>query len=752
MVFSGSKGAAEAAHRAGQLLAEKRRMDVEVTVDNVNGILAELIEDSSTHTPQEGNKNRNSNRDVSPPPSNLHTPVFSQSPQHTSTPIKKYAKPLNRSSASLSLLQVPQQSMQDNDSMDTSSDNVFKTPHASHAATSLSADSQALPPEYRTIRAARNNSRQGKSLPGNAAIARSQSQPPTCGSFIVQEDYRAENVKKFHIPALKRNTTSSVHREGQGERLLCTACDEKHCIDGTQPLCIVLTDQNFPPCLPVTEGICTVVLRIEDALLSELPDLLAEYFGRGKSCAVPENSAIVFGSISHLAHRGLTNYIEEITRTASTLIGATGGRVNISHYTYTPLGGITDPCLVRDLLDLDSWLSLDHNSNRSLPRARAALWQTILEQNEPKSTSSCDARRYFVPESISNGRKMHFASDKPACALPGQIRAFTTEEESRVITAMLADIETAYGVHTGAPAFDRGCATNETSDSGSKRVVVFGGSHMVRTASKLTSLGVPVESVAVGGWLLNKGTAEGIVSKIRDLDLGLNTAEDVVVIDLLSNAAFAGTNEDGSTLPAQKLSDGTWHIVGDLSPVPPSVLKAKLKNLAGQLPVELNVLWVLICPFPRYISESCCSDPTHCQNRNDTGLKAEIIAATRQCEEILKNFASKEQLNAVIINPCSILNITAENEDLTMEDGQPLWPPGSPVHLRASAYLALAEDILQQVIFGSTSDTSGQAAKRQRLDSVVVREKKAVTALWQISDRDGQRVSYRKATEAAGPA
>ena len=118
-----------------------------------------------------------------------------------------------------------------------------------------------------------------------------------------------------------------------------------------------------------------------------------------------------------------------------------------------------------------------------------------------------------MPESFSNSRKMHFASDKLACALPGQIRAFTLEEESRVITAMLADIETAYGVHAGAPVFDRGCATNETSDSGSKRVVVFGGSHMVRTANKLTTLGVSVESCAVGGWLLNKGTAEGILAK-----------------------------------------------------------------------------------------------------------------------------------------------------------------------------------------------------------------------------------------------
>ena len=227
---------------------------------------------------------------------------------------------------------------------------------------------------------------------------------------------------------------------------------------------------------------------------------------------------------------------------------------------------------------------------------------------------------------------------------------------------------------------------------------------------------------------MNKGTAEGIVSKINDLDIGINAAEDVVIVDLLSNAAFAGTNEDGSTLPAQKLSDGTWHIVGDLSPVPPSVLKAKLKNLAGLLPVERNILWVLISPIPRYISESCCPDPSHCQNRNDPGLKAEIIAATKQCEEMLKNFASIEQLNSVVINPGAVINLDTENEDLIMEDGQPLWPPGSPVHLRAAAYLALAEDILQQVIFGSNSEASGQAAKRPRLDSIVVREKKAVAA------------------------
>ncbi len=124
---------------------------------------------------------------------------------------------------------------------------------------------------------------------------------------------------------------------------------------------------------------------------------------------------------------------------------------------------------------------------------------------------------------------------------------------------MIADIETAYGIRVGPPSFDCGCATIETSESGSKKVVIFGGSHSSRIADKLSTLGVPVINCAVGGWLLNKGSAKGLVSKIIELDLGSGPDEDVVVLDLLSNAAFAGTDEDGGTLPAQKLNDGKWH-------------------------------------------------------------------------------------------------------------------------------------------------------------------------------------------------
>ena len=68
VVFSGSKGVAEEAYQTGQQLAERLRMDVEVTVDNVNGILAELIEDSACPFLRKETKT-GTRKETFPPPS-----------------------------------------------------------------------------------------------------------------------------------------------------------------------------------------------------------------------------------------------------------------------------------------------------------------------------------------------------------------------------------------------------------------------------------------------------------------------------------------------------------------------------------------------------------------------------------------------------------------------------------------------------------------------------------------------------------
>ena len=99
----------------------------------------------------------------------------------------------------------------------------------------------------------------------------------------------------------------------------------------------------------------------------------------------------------------------------------------------------------------------------------------------------------------------------------------------------------------------------------------------VKDSRQVDITGCTGTNCALDGLLLNKGSAECVLSKISERDLGSGPNEYVIVLNLLSNAAFAGTDEDGDTLHMQKLSDGKWHVIGDLALVPPSVLKAKLK-------------------------------------------------------------------------------------------------------------------------------------------------------------------------------
>ena len=138
-------------------------------------------------------------------------------------------------------------------------------------------------------------------------------------------------------------------------------------------------------------------------------------------------------------------------------------------------------------------------------------------------------------------------------------------------------------------------------------------------------------------------SGEAITTKILDMDIGNSITEDVIVLDLLSNLAYGGTDFDGCLQPVQKLGDGKWHIRGHVAPQTRSVIRAKLKHILGKLPVERNLLYILLVPIPRYLTESCCSDTSHCVNRNEPTLMSEVIASTKKYEELLKTNKSIAQ-------------------------------------------------------------------------------------------------------------
>ena len=157
--------------------------------------------------------------------------------------------------------------------------------------------------------------------------------------------------------------------------LVCLTCPEKHAfVKGGQaglPVCIALTDQSFPPLITskMSES-CVAVLRVEDGKLSDLDLLIRDVFRKHVSPAgsLPHGSVVMVGSVTHLSLSSLSCYAEELVRTIRSISVSAGSGTTVVPVIPMLLGGVTCPVLIRQLLDLDSWiLSSQLPSSVSLP-------------------------------------------------------------------------------------------------------------------------------------------------------------------------------------------------------------------------------------------------------------------------------------------------------------------------------------------------------------------------------------------------
>ncbi len=81
-------------------------------------------------------------------------------------------------------------------------------------------------------------------------------------------------------------------------------------------------------------------------------------------------------------------------------------------------------------------------------------------------------------------------------------------------------------------------------------------SHLYRTVEYLPATTV---SLATPGF---KPTKKKVAELERQIDrLELN-GSDTVVLDLLSNTAYMGTDKEGLPLPAFRAGDGSYHVAG----------------------------------------------------------------------------------------------------------------------------------------------------------------------------------------------
>jgi hypothetical protein len=109
---------------------------------------------------------------------------------------------------------------------------------------------------------------------------------------------------------------------------------------------------------------------------------------------------------------------------------------------------------------------------------------------------------------------------------------------------------------------------------------------------------------------MNENSAAEVKSKLRNLNV---TANDILLIDPLSNSVFCGTDAEGNHSEAVKI-EGGWHIEGGLNIRSKSYLKNVLGHLKKVTYAFPECKIVMLSPVPRYMHTKCCPDPEHVKN------------------------------------------------------------------------------------------------------------------------------------------
>jgi hypothetical protein len=477
------------------------------------------------------------------------------------------------------------------------------------------------------------------------------------------------------------------------------------------PIAIMLSDQNFPAVLPSATGACVVVVRVEDGLLEEIENTFADRF---KAFLHPHGglgagSVIAIGSLSHLKSKGLADYADSMVAALAGLRSRSGAGVKVAPLVNIPIGGLDGPDTVRDLLNYDCWLANQPNfCGPTLSDTRKVFWDTVCSMGSTQAAPRSGGVTLLLPMNLRNRRQTPMTAEAFEGPLPAAIPPLGPEEEARIVTAMLGELNQNFGLGLDpSPDFTRSSTPPHSLDDG--RLVIIGASHMTRVADALLLAGEEVASISTPGWTPSPENLAGAAGYVTSLNL---KSEDTVVIDLWSNLSYMGTDEMG--LPSKCFKDnvkGGYHILGQLQAAPKPVFQKVLSEAAGLLGAAGKAKVIFVAPFPRYISAKCCPDPSHITNFGQEDLIVENLRAAENAISVVNALGNADYS---VYNVTEDIGIDKDPLSMQTSTGEPAWNGVDGVHFAPAVYREVAA-----ALAAKPAEESEATGKRLRVDSVV---------------------------------
>ncbi len=350
---------------------------------------------------------------------------------------------------------------------------------------------------------------------------------------------------------------------------------------------------------------------------------------------------------------------------------------------------------IREIFDLDSWIAGSGlGPGVVFTETRTIFWDVVLGEGEGIS-HQLGERPLFIPTTCRSPRRRPFLSPAPASPLPQRVVPISQDGERRLINSLISEINKFYGMGIDPnPELERGCVT-QGAEMSKSRTVLVGASHMTRLAEEM---GIDTVNLAFPGFRPKGKMVDDLADKLLGLKLG---KKDTVVVDLLSNIVFMGTDNDGLPAEARRAEDGRYHVIGSLTIAPPSLTKKVLAGCSKIADALKETGTVLVSLIPRYVFRKCCDNSEHIENFEDPELDEEMVLGLEGVKKILQNWAIEHDLCFEILDP----TLLADPCDLGLRErttsaGHRLWRQDDPVHLTADGYKDIAQAIQDCVVSG----------------------------------------------------
>jgi hypothetical protein len=445
---------------------------------------------------------------------------------------------------------------------------------------------------------------------------------------------------------------------------------------------IWLGDHTIPPLLPVTSGLqCVKIMRLESGLLKEMAEGLVRVMAGRQITA---GSVILMTSATNMAAAGTVGYVMDFLAAVKYLRSNMGDHLEFGMLPPFLLNGCNDEATIRTCLEVSKWANMFLKGSDVLLSDSMSLAEKLISDRGDSDRQTVNRCRLRLPSRPGNPVEQQDVSLGPY-ETSASVRTMEQEEEKQLVWRIVEEMREKLAVDLDQePVVDRWPSPAAKAGDVKKSFLVVGSSHASKLAAELTSLGHSVELIFEAGWKAFKNSSCILAEKVHERMK--EKMIDVVVFAVLDNTIYQVLTYNGDVIQARRDNNGHYHMDGDMMVMAKSGQYSLFNSLKPLLETAKGKGGILLSPFPRYVSKSCCADRDHMPNRDDPVAKQQLAEDLRQTAANFRDFLFSSSMRYIrVLEPAAIFRDVIDGD---------VWGDDA-VHPTAAAYREMAASIIR---------------------------------------------------------